>query len=179
MDSQAAPCSSTALALHIRCWVRALPCFTPAIAQNCQGRSDGEASGLVRHISGFRGEWGQRGCCLPFGVQGGPVSSPSLQHWEEMDKWKTWAGVKHTRKLWEILRQLKFYNGKYQKKLNISAAICTAYSIKNKMYIGLTRVQQIHPPLHALKCSTGGGTETAFGRQSCTQNSEMEPPRVF
>lgn len=121
--------------------VRALPRFTPVIAPNCHGRSDGAESGLVRHISGFRGKWGRRGCCPPFGVQGGPVSSPFLQHWQETDKWKTWAGSRHTRKLWEILKQLKtkFYNGKYQQKLNISAAICTAYTQSTRCTSGAAK----------------------------------------
>lgn len=44
---------------------------------------------------------------------------------------------------------------------------------------GPPRVQQIHSPLKAPKCSTDGGTETAFGKQSHVQNSEMEQPHVF
>lgn len=67
-----------------------------------------------------------------------------------------------------------------RKKLNISAAICTAYHVKYKMCVwGCQGFSRYSLNLNALEGSSGSSTETGFGKGSCVQGSEMEPPRAF
>lgn len=134
VDFQDTPYSSSALNLSISCTGRALPRFTPVIAQGCQGVSDVAAPGLVRHISSFRRKWEEDAALPPVY---GEASCPHLpcDTGERSTENLSW-GQTHRKTLENFKRtKTKICSGKYQQKLNISAAICPAYSIKYKMYV--------------------------------------------